>query len=131
MANKPNIVTSFFRYNMVAIIATMIDFGVFLFLSRILEVWYVSAAMAGAVSGGIVAFVFNRNWAFMGKDGKISMQALKYLLVWGGSITLNTLGLYLLVENTNISQVAAKIIVSVMVGYGFNFLMNRFYIFSK
>jgi putative flippase GtrA len=131
MANKPNIVTSFFRYNLVAIIATMVDFGVFLFLSRILEVWYVSAAMAGAVSGGIVAFVFNRNWAFMGKDGKISMQALKYLLVWGGSITLNTLGLYLLVENTNISQVAAKIIVSVMVGYGFNFLMNRFYIFSK
>jgi putative flippase GtrA len=131
MANKPNIVTSFFRYNLVAIIATMVDFGVFLFLSSILEVWYISAAMAGAVSGGIVAFVFNRNWAFMGKDGKISMQALKYLLVWGGSITLNTLGLYLLVENTNISQVAAKIIVSVMVGYGFNFLMNRFYIFSK
>ncbi len=131
MSQKPNIITSFIRYNIVAITATLIDFAVFLLLSELLGIWYITAAITGAVTGGVVAFVFNRNWAFMGKDGKISIQAIKYFAVWGGSIILNTSGLFLIVEYTSLSKVMAKIIVSVIVGYGFNFLMNRYYIFNK
>jgi len=67
----------------------------------------------------------------MGKDGKISIQAFKYFTVWGGSIALNTSGLFLIVEYSGLSKVLSKIIVSVIVGYGFNFLMNRYYIFKK
>jgi putative flippase GtrA len=131
MSQKPNIITSFIRYNIVSVTATLIDFVVFLFLSELLGIWYITAAITGSVTGGVVAFVFNRNWVFLGKEGKISIQAVKYFAVWGGSIVLNTLGLFLMVEDTGLSKVLAKIIVSVIVGYGFNFLMNRYYIFNK
>ncbi len=130
MHEKPKILTAFFRYNMVAILATIVDFLVFILLTEVFEVWYVVATFTGAISGGITAFILNRNWAFMGRDGRLSRQAKKYLLVWGSSILLNTYGLYLLVENTNIDEVVSKIMISVLVGLGFNFLMNKFFVFK-
>ncbi|MCF6171111.1 MAG: GtrA family protein [Bacteroidales bacterium] len=131
MSGKPKILTSFFRYNVVAILATIVDFLIFVFLTEVFELWYVAATFISAVSGGIAAFILNRNWAFMSREGHLSQQAKKYFLVWGSSILLNTAGLYLLVENTNIDAIISKIIVSVIVGLGFNFLMNRFFVFNK
>ena len=130
MYEKPKIITAFIRYNIVAVLATVVDFLVFILLTEVFEVWYVVATFISAVSGGIAAFILNRNWAFMSRDGHLSQQAKKYFLVWGSSILLNTSGLFLLVENTNISEIISKIIVSVIVGLGFNFLMNKFFVFK-
>ena len=130
MYEKPKIITAFIRYNIVAVLATVVDFLVFILLSEVFEVWYVVATFISAISGGIAAFILNRNWAFMSRDGHLSQQAKKYFLVWGSSILLNTSGLYLLVENTNINEIISKIIVSVIVGLGFNFLMNKFFVFK-
>ena len=129
MYQKPKIITTFFRYNIVAILATIIDFLIFILLSEIFGIWYVASTFISAICGGIAAFVLNRNWAFMGKDGKLSNQATKYLVVWGGSILLNTLGLYLIVESIDIGSVISKIIVSAIVGIGYNFFMNKYLIF--
>jgi len=130
MYEKPKIITAFIRYNIVAVLATVVDFLVFILLSEVFEVWYVVATFISAISGGIAAFILNRNWAFMSRDGHLSQQAKKYFLVWGSSILLNTSGLFLLVENTNINEIISKIIVSVIVGLGFNFLMNKFFVFK-
>ena len=130
MDTKPNVIASFLRYNVVAVSATLIDFLVFVFLFEALHIWYVEATFIGAISGGILAYFLNRNWVFVSKEGRLSKQAIKFLLVWGSSILLNTLGLYLIVENTQINEVISKIIVAVVVGLGFNFLMNKFFVFK-
>ncbi len=130
MSKKPNIFTSFIRYNTIAIIATAVDFGIFMLFNDVLNFWYVSSSFLGALIGGITAFILNRNWVFYAKDKKIKIQAIKYILVWGGSITLNTYGLYLLVENTDLSEVISKMIVAVFVGVVYNFFMSRFFVFK-
>jgi len=130
MQNKPRTITSFLRYNVIAILATATDFSIFIILSRKLAMWYVAATFISAVCGGVVSFVLNRNWAFMGKDGKLSKQAVRYFLVWNGSIFLNTMGLFLLVETTHINEIISKIIVAIIVGVGFNFLMYKYFIFK-
>jgi len=130
MQNKPRTITSFLRYNVIAILATATDFSIFIILSRKLAMWYVAATFISAVCGGVVSFVLNRNWAFMGKDGKLSKQAVRYFFVWNGSIFLNTMGLFLLVETTHINEIISKIIVAIIVGVGFNFLMYKYFIFK-
>ncbi len=130
MRRKPNIFTSFIKYNTVALLATSIDFGTFLFLKNILGIWYVLSGLMGSINGGIVAFTLNRNWVFISKDPNIKVQIIKYLLTWLGSILLNTYGLYLLVENTNINETIAKIIMAVLIGITYNFLISRFLIFK-
>jgi putative flippase GtrA len=120
----------FFRYNIVALLATTLDFSLFIIFTDIFQIWYVASTFASAIIGGSVAFFLERNWTFVSKDGKFSLQAIKYLIVWIISILLNTLGLYLMVEYTNIDQVISKVIVSVTVGIGFNFLMHNFFVFK-
>ncbi len=130
MNTKPKILTSFFRYNTVAIVATGIDFSTFVLLNDVFRLWYVLSTFFSAIVGGITAFILNRNWVFNSKDKKLNNQIVKYILVWGGSIFLNTYGLYLLVENLNISEILSKVLVTVFVGITYNFLMSRFFIFK-
>ena len=130
MTEKPKILTSLLRYNIIALVATATDFMIFILLTKVLGIWYVTSTIISAVSGGIVAFIFNRNWVFISKDGKITKQAIKYFFVWVTSIFLNTTGLYLVVEYTSLEKIVSKILVSASVGIGFNFLMNKFYVFK-
>jgi putative flippase GtrA len=114
----------------VAIVATSVDFAVFILFTEALEIWYLLSAVIGAVSGGITAFVMERNWTFMKTDGKVSVQSIKYILVWSVSIFLNTAGLYLLVEFFNCRYIISKIIVAIIVGIGFNFLTHKYFVFK-
>ncbi len=118
------------KYNTVAIIATAVDYSLFLILSELVHVWYLLASFTGLIIGGVTAFVLQRNWTFKKKDGKLSKQAIRYLLVWGASIVLNTAGLYLAVEFVGMQSIIAKITVSIIVGLGFNFLMNKHFVFK-
>jgi len=121
----------FFRYNVVALLATTLDFSLFIIFTDVFQIWYVLSTFISAVIGGVVAFFLERNWTFVSKDGKISHQAFKYLIVWVMSILLNTAGLYLIIEYINIDPVISKVIVSITVGISFNFLMHNFFIFKQ
>ncbi len=111
-------------------VATAVDYTLFLLLSVVLDFWYLLASLIGLVMGGVTAFILQRNWTFKKKDEKLSSQAIRYITVWATSIFLNTTGLYLIVEFTKMSAIVAKIIVSVIVGIGFNFLMNKHFVFK-
>jgi len=89
----------FFKYNIVALLATTLDFSLFIIFTDIFQIWYVASTFVSAIIGGVVAFFLERNWTFVSKDGKLSLQAIKYLIVWIISILLNTLGLYLIKSN--------------------------------
>ena len=130
MNQKKNL-KQFFRYNVVALLATTLDFSLFIILSDIFQIWYVLSTFISAFIGGVVAFFLERNWTFVSKNGKITHQAIKYLIVWAISILLNTVGLYLFVEYFNIDTVISKVIVSVTVGICFNFLMHNHFVFKQ
>ena len=105
--------TSFIRYNIVAGIATASDFLVLVLLTEAFQLWYIYSAIAGVMIGGVISFVFERNWAFHKRHGNIYMQTLKYSAIWITSILLNTLGLFLLVEFANIHYILSKVFVAV------------------
>jgi len=123
-------VLSFFKYNIVALLATAVDFAIFVLLTKMVGIWYVLAAILSAVSGGMVAFWFNRSWVFHSHDSHIKKQALRYVSVWLGSILLNATGIYLMVDYIDLPEIQSKILVSITVGIFFNFLMNKYYVFK-
>lgn len=127
---RPDILTSFFRYCLVALLATAVDFIVLIFLTEILQFWYLFSAFAGSVAGGGVGFVLARNWAFLKQDRKLSFQALKYGIVLAASTILNIVGLYLIVEFAGYQYIISRIIAAIIIGVGFNFSMNRYFVFN-
>ena len=129
MNKTPNTFITFFRYNVVAIIATAVDFVILVLLTEVLGFWYLHSAFLGAFLGGITGFILERNWTFMKQDGKLFVQAIKYLLVWAISISLNVTSIFLLVEYLGYQYIISKIIVAIIIGIGFNFLLHKYFIF--
>jgi len=127
---KVPLITSFLRYNASAYTATFFDYGVFLFCLEILNIYYPIATFIGATTGATVAFLLGRNWTFRNKEEVITKQSMKFLAVVAGSILLNTLGVYLVTEYIGINEKISKIIVAVFVGVGYNFPMQRYFVFK-
>ena len=108
-------------------------------------VYYLYATFTGSVIGGIVNCVVNYGWVFHAAGCKKTHVAVKYLLVWGGSIFLNTWGTYLLTEwLTDMKWVngwlgyyvdnvfiLSKIIVAVLVAFFWNYQLQRVFVFRN
>ena len=112
-----------------AFIATTADFAITIVLARCLGVWYADATLAGAVTGGIVNCAINYRWVFHAFGMKKKYVALRYIVVWTGSIALNTLGTYWLTEASGIDFVIAKAAVAVAVAVLWNYQMQRRFVF--
>ncbi len=131
MTEKTKFWKSFFRYNLVSILATTVDFVSFVILTKVFCLWYVMSTIVSAFLGGVTAFWLNRNWVFVSKEENATTQFSKYALGWIGSVILNTSGIFFLVEYLQIDEVISKVIVSVVVGVSFNFLISKYFNFNK
>lgn len=132
----------FFKAMCSAQIASAADFATTLFLVNLCGLYYVSATFVGALVGGVVNCCINYKWVFSVSSSK-SHIALKYLMVWGGSIFLNTGGTYLLTEgmmrmawvdrlNACVSVnlfLLPKVIVALLVSFFWNYQLQRKFVY--
>jgi len=129
----------FIRAQFSSQIASAVDFLVTILLVKLWEIYYVYATFTGSICGGIVNCIINYKWTFKTKDCKKQYVIIKYLLVWIGSILLNTWGIYIMTEaisqnpwvqdrlNPYIEDlfVFSKIVVSLLVGFTWNYNKQR------
>lgn len=127
---KPSFIVSFVRSQLVAVLATAVDFIVTIGLKEFFMLGYQPAVIIGAICGGITGFLLGKYWAFVSLETKTAFQALKYFPVMGASILLNFGGVVLLVAQFGIQYIIAKAIVAIAIGIGFNFTLHRYYVFK-
>jgi len=120
----------FAKAQLTAQVATLVDFVLSFLLAEVIGLWYVTASFLGALTGGITNCVMNYRWVFDSDGLKKKYVALKYLLVWTGSIFLNTLGTYLLTEWSSQYFMFAKVVVAVAVALLWNYQLQRFFVYK-
>ena len=131
----------FLRAQLSAQFATLADFILTYVCFEWLGIYYVLATSIGAITGGITNCVINYKWAFATKDCQFKWVFFKYILVWIGSFVLNVGGVFLLVEllqhhtylwenASGFYLIIAKIIVSVIVSVGWNYVLHRYFVFQ-
>jgi len=120
----------FCKAQMSSQVASLVDFGVSVVLER-LGLWYLHAAFLGAFSGGVVNCCVNYRWVFHSQGQKKKYVALKYFLVWGISIMLNTGGTYVLTEVSGTYFLFSKVAVAVLVAIAWNYQMQRLFVFRN
>ena len=132
----------FLRAQLSSQVATIIDFLITILLVKLFNVYYVYATLFGAIFGGIINCVVNYKWTFKSTGNKVNV-AIKFVLVWLCSIWLNTWGTYMLTEamakipwvRDTLSQyfsdffIVPKIIVSLIVGFFWNYNMQRVFVY--
>lgn len=135
----------FIRAQFSSQVASISDFVVTILLAKLCNFYYVYATFLGSVFGGIINCIINYSWTFKSKECKMQHVLVKYILVWIGSIALNTWGTYLLTETlvripwlikflqhyVDDLFIFSKIVVSLFVGYVWNYNMHRLFVYRN
>lgn len=135
----------FFKTQLSAYVASLADFLVAVSLVKFSSLPLLYATFSGSLAGGMVNCVINYGWVFHADDCKKWHVALKYFLVWSGSILLNTWGTVSL--NTWLSGmrwvntlpccggdnvfILSKVVVAVLVAVFWNFQLQRVFVYRN
>ena len=122
-------VWTFCKAQLSAQMATIVDFTVSFLMAEAVGLWYVHASFLGALSGGVFNCGVNYRWVFQSQQLKKKYVALKYMLVWTGSILLNTGGTYLLTEWSGQYFMLAKVVVAVLIAFLWNYPLQRVFVY--
>lgn len=136
-------VFTFIRSSLSSQVASWIDMGSSIGLVAMgVSEWI--ATPVGAVLGGIVNCCINYKFTFHASDCPVKAVAVKYVLIWLGSVLFNTVGTSLLarvLDNWHIletigfttvgSFAAARLIVSLVVSLAWNFLMQKTFVYRQ
>lgn len=142
--NSDQLVFTFIRSAGVAQAASWIDLGTafVLFAFAHFAPWLSTAL--GALVGGIINCVLNYRFTFHGNSCPWKAVMVKYALVWIGSLLLNSFGTELLyyglmhwpwLENMGFKPdgyfAAARLTVSGVVSLGWNFVLQRNFVYQN
>ena len=90
---------------------------------------YLLATIIAYVVSSIWGYVLNKKWVFRTKDTKTFASVIKYYVVYGSSLIINLLGMYLLVESLRISKFIAPILI-MCITVPYNFIFNKLWAFK-
>lgn len=121
----------FLKAQLSAFVGGMTDLGIYSFCYKILSISApVSNALSGSL-GAVVNFVINRYWSFGNTKTSVGSQLWKFVIVVIGSITLKSIGIYYFVDLWKWHFILSKLIVEIVVSLGFNYTLQKYWVFKK
>jgi len=121
----------FLRAQLSAFIGGLSDFGIYTFCYTVLKFTAPFSNVVSGSLGAIVNFTINRYWSFGNTEKSIGSQLWKFIIVVVGSITLKSLGIHVLVDIWHLHFLPSKLIVEIIVSLGFNYTLQRFWVFKQ
>ena len=121
---------SLLRNTVSAVVATGVDFAIYLGLVHLADVAPWSATAAGCLVGGVVNFTINRVWTFASSGHPIG-EAWRYFFVSASSALLNSGGVAVLLFLPNLDHHFAWVVVRAAVFVAWNYPLQRDYVFTE
>lgn len=135
---KTDIVIEFLKAQFTSVTATAVDFMLTAVLFQFAGANHVLGTFMGSVAGGVVNCALNYRWTFLGDRPSKKWVALKYGMVWVGSILFNTYGTAIGVKlfsgagRVELGTVmSVKLVVAILVAVFWNFMMQKYFVFRK
>lgn len=144
LLKSESIVTTFLRSVVSSQAASWVDLGLGFVLFAFLNFPPWLSTGIGAIAGGIINCIINYKFTFRVKDVPWKAVIVKYFMVWIGSILLNAWGtqfVYYLLQNWTWLETigfkpdgyyaAARIGVSLIVSWAWNFMLQRNFVYRN
>ena len=121
----------FIKANVSSLISSFCDFLITIIIKELLNADPFFASIIGTISGGIINFIIGRYWVFKVYHFNIYQQTRRYFIIWAGNLLLNALGVYVLLHYAGLNYILAKLIISVTVAVGYNYPLQKKYVFKN
>ena len=121
----------YIKYLITGSFGTSIDILLLYILTDIIGVWYLFSTIFVYVIAFFSSFYLQKYWTF--KDGRESIfyeQLFSYFMVGLFNLSINTVGVFLLVEKFNFYYIFAQVLMFATLGIE-SFLVYRFIIFNR
>ena len=118
----------FIKFGITGILNTAVDFAVYSFCLEILGLKPVFAQPAGQIVAIVNSYLINKNWTFGKRKNYHIKEMLKFLLVNGGSVGINILGVYLFHDILGINEYLCKIPIA-FITVLINYFGNKLFVF--
>ena len=119
------------RYLIAGGIAAGTDLGFLYVFTDVLGIWYLLSAVLAFLIAFVVSFVLQKFWTFGDKNTDVwKSQAALYFIVTSTNLGLNTLLMYLFVDQFGIHYLLSQIIISAGIACE-SFFVYQIFIFRK
>jgi putative flippase GtrA len=107
---KNKISTQFYKFIVVGVWSTIINYGIFYILLEFLNINYLISSAVGFISGVFAGYGFNRKWTFKVEKKKKYTEIIKYYTVYIVSLILSLLFLKIIVDAVGVDPRIANIL---------------------
>jgi CDP-diacylglycerol--glycerol-3-phosphate 3-phosphatidyltransferase len=110
-------------------VATIVDYGTFMFLIGVAGFFNGTATAVGAFLGAIANFAINKVWTFKTRGTPIWVELPRYAAISLTSLLFNTGGVVLLADGLKWNPVVARGLVGIAVALVWNLPLHRWFVF--
>ncbi|NNE16791.1 MAG: GtrA family protein [Saprospiraceae bacterium] len=114
-----------------AFIGGLLDILIMIICVEVFSLNLVLAITLGGIFGAVVNFLINKYWTFKNESPINWTQSIKFVSMVIGSIILKSIGTLLLTDLLLLDYKLSRLITDAFVCLGFNFLLQKFWIFNK
>ena len=128
---RPRSVYIFLKAQLSAFTGGITDYLVMILCTEFLYIHYTISIAIGGVIGAVVNFTINRYWSFRAWQQPMGTQLAKFCVMVCGSIFLKAVFTYLLTENLHLDYKVSRLCIELIVSLGFNFTMQKYWVFRR
>ena len=114
-----------------AFVGGMFDYAIMIVLTEYGHIFYTKSIIISGLFGAVINFSLTRYWTFKNRDESKRRQLRKFIFVVMGSIALKSSGTYLLTELIGLDYKISRLCVDAIVSLGFNFTLQKYWVFKK
>lgn len=120
----------FIKFGIVGLSSTVIDWGIYLILTRYLHAFYLIAKVISFLMAVVNSYIWNRRWTFKVGERPEIREFSKFLMVSLVGLILNALIMYFMVGYCHINDIISLTVATVIVVF-WNFSSSRFWVFKE
>jgi putative flippase GtrA len=121
--------TTFRRSLLTSLFTTALDFGTLVSLTEIVGINYVVSTWIGTIVGALSNFTINKRWAFSARAAPVGPALWRFALIQLGASGLHTAGVWAVTRFGDLAYPVSKLVVAAVVYLGWNYPLNRWFVF--
>jgi len=119
----------FIKFGITGVINTLIDLLIYAFLCEIIILDPKISKIISQTIAIINSYIVNKNWTFQKRKNYNRSEIFKFLIINGGSLALNYLGMYIFYDNLGLNKYLCLIPIAIIT-IAINYFGNKLFVFK-